>query len=42
VLVNGNEPACEILTALDVDLTALAAAALRGIDERGATGERAS
>jgi hypothetical protein len=42
VLVTGNEPACEILTTLGVDLTALAAAARREIDERGATGERAS
>jgi hypothetical protein len=42
VLVTGNEPACEILTSLGVDLTALAAATRREIDERGATGERAS
>ena len=41
-LVTGNEPACEILTALGVDLTGLAAATRREIDERGATGERAS
>ena len=42
VLVTGNEPACEILTTLGVDLTALAAATRREIDGRGATGERAS
>ena len=42
VLVTGNEPACEILTTLGVDLTALAAATRREIDEQGATGERAS
>ena len=42
VLVTGNEPACEILTTVGVDLSALAAATRREIDERGATGERAS
>lgn len=42
VLVTGNEPACQILTTLGVDLTALAAATRREIDERGAAGERAS
>ena len=42
VLVTGNEPACEILTTLGIDLTALAAATRQEIDERGATGERAS
>ena len=41
-LVTGDEPACEILTALGVDLTALAAATRREIEGRGATGERAS
>ena len=41
-LVTGNEPACGILTTLGVDLTGLAAATRREIDERGATGERAS
>ncbi len=42
VLITGNEPACEILTALGVDLSALAAATRCEIDERGAEGERAS
>jgi hypothetical protein len=42
VLVTGNEPACEILTTLGVDLTALVAANRREIDGRGAAGERAS
>ena len=42
VLLTGNEPACEILTTLGVEVTALAAATRREIDERGATGERAS
>lgn len=42
VLVTGNEPACEILTTLGVDLTALAAATRREIDEQRSTGERAS
>ena len=42
VLVTGNEPACEILTTLGVDLSTLAAATRREIDERGASGERAS
>jgi len=41
-LVSGNEPACEILTALGVDLTALGAAISRQIDEHGTLGERAS
>ena len=40
-LVTGAEPACEILTVLGVDLTALAAATRREIDRR-ASGERAS
>ncbi|MEW6471532.1 MAG: Clp protease N-terminal domain-containing protein [Actinomycetota bacterium] len=42
VLITGNEPACEILTNLGVDLTALVTATRREIDERGAAGERAS
>ena len=41
-LVTGDEPACEILTALGVDLTALASATRQEIDTRGASGERAS
>lgn len=41
-LVTGNEPACEILTALGVDLTALAAATRRELDQRGTTAEQAN
>jgi ATP-dependent Clp protease ATP-binding subunit ClpA len=41
-LVTGNEPACEILTALGVDLAALGAAISQQIDEHRARGERAS
>jgi hypothetical protein len=36
VLLTGNEPACETLSALGVDLTALAAATRREIEGRGA------
>jgi hypothetical protein len=42
VLVTGNEPACETLSALGVEVTALAAAARREIEGRGASSERAS
>jgi hypothetical protein len=42
VLVTGDEPAGELLTALGVDLPALAAATRQEIEERGASGERAS
>jgi ClpA/ClpB-like protein len=42
VLVTGDEPACETLSALGVDLTALAAATRREIEGRSASGERAS
>ena len=41
-LVTGDEPACEILRALGVDLTALGSATRREIDAHGASGERAS
>jgi hypothetical protein len=41
-LVTGAEPACEILTVLGVDFTALAEATRREIERRGASGERAS
>ena len=41
-LLTGDEPACEILRALGVDLTALASATRREIDAHDASGERAS
>jgi ATP-dependent Clp protease ATP-binding subunit ClpA len=41
-LVAGNEPACEVLTALGVDLDALATATRGQIDESRTSGERAS
>jgi hypothetical protein len=42
VLITGNEPACEILDALGVDLEALAGATMHSIDEGAASGKRAS
>jgi ATP-dependent Clp protease ATP-binding subunit ClpA len=42
VLVTGNEPACEILSAAGVDLVGLAAATRRQIDEQARRSERAS
>ncbi|MGH7255045.1 MAG: Clp protease N-terminal domain-containing protein [Nitrospirales bacterium] len=39
-LVTGNEPACEILATLGVDLAALAAATRRGIDEDATPAKR--
>ncbi len=41
-LITGNEPACEILDALGVDLDALAAATRRSINDGGAVADRAS
>jgi hypothetical protein len=41
-LVTGDEPACEVLTALSVDLPALAAATRRQIAEYRTSGHRAS
>jgi hypothetical protein len=41
-LSTGNEPACEILDALGVDLMALVRATKRSINEGGAAGKRAS
>lgn len=41
-LLTGNEPACEILTAFEVDLEALAGATRRCIDGGATAGERAS
>jgi hypothetical protein len=42
VLLAGNEPACEILSAAGVDLVSLAAATRRQVDEQARRSQQAS